>query len=166
MKKVIIIGVLAAVLAAVYFLYPREKEEGRIKLSDVEQQEIEAEKTMATDEDMYKELSSYMYSGTVNYRDIYVIFKPIDLGINYSKYECVIVDQDDDPYSPQSIYVIDLNKDMGLNMSHVVGPYNSTLECSFENGELIMNGIKMEKHPLSEISDAVYDYGPKDYPEA
>lgn len=166
MKKAIII-ISAFILVglgafAVYHFASHDekiKEKGEIELGESERQEIEAVKTMAPDEDIYGELSSHMYTGTVNYRDLCLVFRPLDCEYPYhAKYECAIMDDDDDPQSVPSLYTVDVNEEMGLNMSHIVGPYDSSLECSYENGKLIINGTTMEEHPLSDIKDQVYYY--------
>ena len=172
-KKKILISVLIILLLsgsgfAVYnFLSSKEpkKERGEIgspvKEEDIMEQEIKAEKELATDEDMYKELASHAYRGTVNYRDLIFVFKPLDYPLEnaMAKYECTVLEQDDTPYSNHTVYTVNLNKKTGLSLSYITGPYESTFDCTYKDGVVNINGTNLEQMPLEDIEDFVYEYG-------
>lgn len=151
MKKIITILILilalSAICVSIYMLKPQDKEKGDIKTNN-------ANGSMKIDEQMYSELSSNVYKGTVNYQPLYFVFMKY-LGEDESEedqYECLVfydTEDQQEAYASFTRYNAVINKD-GMVLTYIDGPIESTFECEFKDGELYVNSTKLEKADLKD----------------
>ena len=116
------------------------KERGNIEIKDQQ-----------VDDDMYAELSSNVYKGTVNYQPLFFVFMKY-LGEVDDRYECLVFYDTEDQleaYESLSRYDAVINKD-GMTLTYIDGSIESTFECRFLNGELYVNNTKLNKADLKD----------------
>ena len=160
MKKrlsIIIVLIVAACVAAFAFIafnkFENNKEHGEINdpvIVNVKPGEV--------DEDIYKDLTAYAYKGEVLYRNLIFLFKPLDYDSEntVTEYECSVIEDTGNPSELPSIYNVGITN-KGMVLEYITGPIEGSFECIYNNGELTVNGVSMEKVPASEIETIMYN---------
>lgn len=153
MKKLIIVIFLIVILGVGgYFAYkhfaaPQSGEKGKINEVEFKSQ--------------YEDISKYAYKGEINYRTLYMVFKPTDFddGIA-SEYECVIYSEEDGEFYGDSYYNVTMSGET-VSFEYTSGVMDMYLEGTYD-GNLTINNVPMEKINPEELKHSSYGYGESD----
>ena len=155
MKKIITaIAVILIAAAAVLFFVSQKTEDTPVEKGTIEtvsndpaENNVIVREYDETDEELYRELSAYEYSGKVNYRNYTFRFLPCedDGTAKRSKYECHIYDNDHDDMI--GIYNVYLTKDE-LRLEYLMGTIEATFECEYSGGNLTINEVLLDKETI------------------
>lgn len=108
----------------------------------------------------YEKLEGTIWTGEVNFREMYFAFQPKDYKYKTRDKECMIFEKVDGQYLNDSFYAPKMDVS-GLELKYLSGEMNYLFKGEYKDGDLIINGVKLKK--IKSIDYPVYGNGVK-YP--
>lgn len=148
-RKLIFLIIFILAIGAAALLLLLQKPEVEHDIGEIGEVEFDEE---------YNDIAEYAYHGEINFTDTYMVFKPKSYtDAVSSEYECVIYQKDGEEYTGDSYYAVTIENEQ-VQFTYISGVTEIYMEGVYD-GELTINGVKMEKVDPSQLEHASYGYG-------